>query len=80
MWEFNGASFPTDVCIVFLFGALILEEESVRKGFFSPYQSVSLFQLPAKGFEVLCTEFIVQNDSTVNSGLLAVPLLFSFPL
>lgn len=34
MWEFNGASFPTDVCIVFLFGALILEEETVRKGFF----------------------------------------------
>lgn len=75
MWEFNGASFPTDVCIVFLFGALILEEETMRKGFF-PYYSVSLFQLPAKGFEVLCTEFIVQNDSTVNSGLLTVLLLF----
>lgn len=45
-----------------------------------PHYSVSLFQLPAKGFEVLCTEFIVQNDSTVNSGLLTVLLLFSFPL
>lgn len=47
----------------------------MRRGFF-PYYSVSLFQLPAKGFEVLCTEFIVQNDSTVNSGLLTVLLLF----
>lgn len=27
--------FPTDVCIVLLFGALILEEEIVRKVFFS---------------------------------------------
>lgn len=73
--NFTVRLFLTDVWITFPFWSILKKE--AEGFFFFPTTGFLYFELSVRRFEVCAPKFIVQNDSTVNNGLLTVLLLIS---